>query len=415
MAMGWREILGLRDRRRRGGAGDGGDRYQEARQFHDRGYREAAATYPGDRAYPGDPPHRADRMRGRLAEREHSRAAQGGAGYGGDQHGDGGSLVRDPSNGGLRGGGPRGRGYRDLGGPAREGGRAFRAGDVDESPDPGPTSRAALSHGSTGWAAGPGGSPDQAAPAGPARTPAGEPAGGKPAAAAGTPAGQPGTGERPAAGEAAGTRASGEEAELSWRFPPQQVVASYDTHLWAARAVDYLAERGFPVERTAIVGRGLTSVETMGRMSWKDATLRTLGTGAVTGVLVGWIFGLLDWVNPWRAAFTLALWGLLIGAALGLFAGLLAQALAGGRRQRVTHSRAYRAESYDLLVDSELADRARSTLVLGGFPVTGAVRRDAVTTAAASARARSTGSGAAGPAPPDTAVEPGTVRRDERP
>ncbi|WP_198939440.1 MULTISPECIES: general stress protein [Pseudofrankia] len=166
--------------------------------------------------------------------------------------------------------------------------------------------------------------------------------------------------------------------ELSWRFPPQQVVASYQTHDQAERAVDYLADARFPVERSAIVGRNLTNVETIGRMSWWDSTLRLVGGWAVAGALVGWIFGLLDWVSPLRTAFSLALWGLLFGAVLGLFAGLLSRALAGGRRQRVTHSHVYRADSYDLLVDSELAERARSTLVLGGFPVTGAVRKDAI-------------------------------------
>nr|WP_131803717.1 general stress protein [Pseudofrankia sp. BMG5.36] len=166
--------------------------------------------------------------------------------------------------------------------------------------------------------------------------------------------------------------------ELSWRFPPQQVVASYQTHDQAERAVDHLADARFPVERTAIVGRGLTSVETIGRMSWRDSTLRAVGGWAVAGALVGLVFGLLDWVTPLRAAFSLALWGLLFGALLGLFAGLLTWVFAGGSHQRVTHSHVYRAHSYDLLVDSELAERARSTLVLGGFPVTGSVRKDAI-------------------------------------
>jgi hypothetical protein len=174
-------------------------------------------------------------------------------------------------------------------------------------------------------------------------------------------------------------------AGLAWRFPPQQVVASYETHGRAARAVDYLADHRFPVERTAIVGRGLTSVERIGRQSWRDSTMHTIGIWAVAGALVGWIFGLLDWASPVRAAFSLALWGLLFGALLGLAGGLVMRALAGGQRQRITHSHAYRADSYDLLCDTDVADRARSLLVLGGFPVTGAVRRDAVAPSAPAA------------------------------
>ena len=169
---------------------------------------------------------------------------------------------------------------------------------------------------------------------------------------------------------------------LAWRFPPQQVVASYETHGQAARAVDYLAEQRFPVERTAIVGRGLESVETIGRQSWRDSTMHTIGVWAVAGALVGWVIGLLDWASPLRAAFSLALWGLLFGALLGLVGGLLMRSLSGGKRQRITHSHVYRADSYDLLCDTDIADRARHLLVLAGFPVTGAVRRAAATSAA---------------------------------
>jgi hypothetical protein len=39
-----------------------------------------------------------------------------------------------------------------------------------------------------------------------------------------------------------------------------RLVASYDDHADAERAVDALADRGFPVEHVAIVGRGLHSV-----------------------------------------------------------------------------------------------------------------------------------------------------------
>ncbi|WP_157734922.1 general stress protein [Pseudofrankia inefficax] len=187
--------------------------------------------------------------------------------------------------------------------------------------------------------------------------------------------GDPSAAERPGASSSGGP-ASGRE--LAWRFPPQQVVASYDTHGQAARAVDHLADHRFPVERTAIVGRGLTSVESIGRMSWRDSTLRTVAGWAVAGAVLGWLLGLLDWASPLRAAFSLALWGLLFGGVLGLFGGLLVRAFyGGGHPSRVTHSQTYRADSYDLLVDTEVAERARSTLVLGGFPVTGAVRQDA--------------------------------------
>jgi len=282
--------------------------------------------------------------------------------------------------------------------PDRAAEHVFRSGDVDESPDQGPTSHGALDEASPGQPeARPAGARERGEPGRPG-TPA-EPATGvprtKPAtepsrtaeptqAGEAAPAGEPTEAGRPAAGWRGSPPAERVIApaaggpQLAWRFPPQQVVASYETHGQAVRAVDYLADRRFPVERSAIVGRGLTSVESIGRMSWRDSTLRTVGTWAVAGAVFGLVIGLLDWASPLRAAFSLALWGLLIGAVLGLLGGLLVRAFAGsGHPDRVTRTRAYRADSYDLLVDTEVADRARSLLVLAGFPVTGAIRQDA--------------------------------------
>ena len=42
---------------------------------------------------------------------------------------------------------------------------------------------------------------------------------------------------------------------------PRRTVASYDDYAEAERAVDYLSDHGFPVERVAIVGHGLRYVE----------------------------------------------------------------------------------------------------------------------------------------------------------
>ncbi|HEX5740003.1 MAG TPA: general stress protein, partial [Pilimelia sp.] len=79
----------------------------------------------------------------------------------------------------------------------------------------------------------------------------------------------------------------------------QTVVASYASYAEAERAVDHLSDREFPVERAAIVGRGLTSFEKVtGRLtSWGAAGQGAL-SGAVIGALFGWLFGLLNWVDP---------------------------------------------------------------------------------------------------------------------
>ncbi|MBX6391573.1 MAG: hypothetical protein IRZ08_21730 [Frankia sp.] len=230
------------------------------------------------------------------------------------------------------------------------------------------------------------------------------------------PAGEPWAGPQGRRGE--GTTAYGAgRRDLSWQFPPQEVVASYRTHDQANQAVYYLADHRFPIERTSIVGRGLTSVERItGRLTWRESFTRSLVAGGVAGALIGWIFGLLDWVNPLRTAFTLALWGLLFGAVLGAIVGLLTHALAtsgSSRPGRVTAARGYQAESYDLMVDAELAEKARSILVVGGYPVTGAVRRDAVrgqseslTEGLAAPPGTSSRSGGASPGPAGAAGSP---------
>ena len=48
----------------------------------------------------------------------------------------------------------------------------------------------------------------------------------------------------------------------------RRTIATYRRYASAERAIDYLADHGFAVERSAIVGRGLRSVEQVeGRMS----------------------------------------------------------------------------------------------------------------------------------------------------
>jgi hypothetical protein len=66
----------------------------------------------------------------------------------------------------------------------------------------------------------------------------------------------------------------------------RRTVATFTDYASAERAVDYLSDHGFPVDRTAIVARDLKLVEQVtGRMGYLEAALRGLLSGAVTGVL----------------------------------------------------------------------------------------------------------------------------------
>ncbi|HTF60280.1 MAG TPA: general stress protein [Actinomycetes bacterium] len=143
---------------------------------------------------------------------------------------------------------------------------------------------------------------------------------------------------------------------------PRRVVASYSSYRDAERAVDFLSDRRFPVQRVAIVGRDLQTLEQVtGRMGYGRAALNGAAQGALLGLLFGWLFGLFNWVDPVVTSLTLALYGLLWGAVVGALLGLLLHALTGGRRDFASVG-GVRATRYDVMVDEEVADDASRIL-----------------------------------------------------
>jgi hypothetical protein len=143
---------------------------------------------------------------------------------------------------------------------------------------------------------------------------------------------------------------------------PRRVVASYSSYRDAERAVDFLSDRRFPVQRVAIVGRDLQTVEQVtGRMGYGWAALNGAAQGALLGLLFGWLFGLFNWVDPVVTSLTLALYGLLWGAVVGALLGLVLHALSGGRRDFASVG-GVRATRYDVMVDEEVADDASRIL-----------------------------------------------------
>ncbi len=142
-------------------------------------------------------------------------------------------------------------------------------------------------------------------------------------------------------------------------------VGTYDSYADAQRAVDRLSDEGFPVDRVAIVGRGLRVEEqVLGRETVGSAALRGSGQGAVIGVL----FGLFLWAISANdvAAGWLILYGLVWGAVLGAILGAIYQAASGGQRDFRSASR-MTADHYDVMVDEAVA--AEATRILdGGAP-----------------------------------------------
>lgn len=147
------------------------------------------------------------------------------------------------------------------------------------------------------------------------------------------------------------------------RHAPERVpIASYDDYRDAECAVDYLSDQGFPVQRTAIIGRDVQLVEqVIGRLDYGGAALRGAGSGALTGLLIGWLFGLFNWFTPVLATLTLALYGLVFGAIVGAVFGLVAHALQRGRRDFAS-VRAMAPSRYEVVADAEVADEARALL-----------------------------------------------------
>ena len=147
---------------------------------------------------------------------------------------------------------------------------------------------------------------------------------------------------------------------MATRAEPRRrtTVAVYDSYADAERAVDYLSDHDYPVERASIVGRDLRWVEQVtGRMTYGTAALRGALSGALVGLLVGWLFGVFDWFNPVVASGWLALDGLWFGAIVGALAGLLGHALSGGRRDFASVG-AVKADRYEVQVDEEVAGEA---------------------------------------------------------
>jgi hypothetical protein len=144
--------------------------------------------------------------------------------------------------------------------------------------------------------------------------------------------------------------------------PARRRIATFTDYGEAERAVEKLTNRGFPVERLAIVGRGLQSVEQItGAVNWWSAAWHGALSGALPGVLIGWIFGLFSWVNPLIASLLLALYGLIIGVVLGAVTGVIGYAFMRGRRD-FSSITLTSANEFDLVADDSVADDAARLL-----------------------------------------------------
>ncbi|MET0419907.1 MAG: general stress protein [Actinoplanes sp.] len=156
----------------------------------------------------------------------------------------------------------------------------------------------------------------------------------------------------------AGTPATPAQDPAAGAIGPTVAVATYPDYASAQRAVDYLSDNKFPVERVAIVGTDLRIVENvLGRLTVGRAALAGFASGAWFGLFIGLLFGFLSDAN-WVAAI---LTGLIIGGIWGAIFGALAHAMTGGRRDFSSRS-SLTASQYAVTAEAEVADEARALL-----------------------------------------------------
>lgn len=137
-------------------------------------------------------------------------------------------------------------------------------------------------------------------------------------------------------------------------------VATYGTYREAERAVDFLSDQEFPVERAAIVGTGLKTVE---QIAGRLTTGRAAALGAMQGATVGLLFGLLFGLffdGP--EFFGVVAYGLVAGTIFGAVFGAVGQALQRGRRDFASVT-GMQAEQYELQVDHEVSAKAKQILL----------------------------------------------------
>jgi hypothetical protein len=143
----------------------------------------------------------------------------------------------------------------------------------------------------------------------------------------------------------------------------RRTIASYTDYQDAERAVDWLSDQGFAVERGAIIGTGLRSVEQVtGRMTIGRGALVGAGEGALIGALIALLFGLF-FSGPDFGE--LLLYSLVVGASFGAITGAIVQAIAGNERNFAS-TMSVATDHYEVQVDEDAA--AEATQILNAMP-----------------------------------------------
>ena len=118
----------------------------------------------------------------------------------------------------------------------------------------------------------------------------------------------------------------------------RETVATFDTYRQAERAVDHLSDRGFEVDRVAIVGTRLSIIEDVtGRVTAARAALVGAAHGAFVALLFTLLLGLFFTVA--EGFWALLITALAVGVVVGSIVAAATHAARGGRRDFASTSR----------------------------------------------------------------------------
>ena len=138
-------------------------------------------------------------------------------------------------------------------------------------------------------------------------------------------------------------------------------VGDYRTYEQAQRAVDFLSDHEFPVQRASIIGSDLRMVENvLGRLTRGRAAAAGASSGAWFGLLFGILLTLFADENT--GTFAVVLECLLLGLLFGAVFGFAAHAATGGRRDFTSRSGIVAAR-YEVQVDADVAEDAKNLLI----------------------------------------------------
>jgi hypothetical protein len=141
-------------------------------------------------------------------------------------------------------------------------------------------------------------------------------------------------------------------------MPDGWPIASYGTYGEAQRAVDYLADKEFPLAGVAIVGVEPMLVERVAaRLTWR----RVLGGAVASGAWLGMFVGLLLTIFTPSAGALPILIGLVAGVAFAMISSAVSYAGRKGQRDFVSYSQLV-ARRYDVLAQPRSATQGRNLL-----------------------------------------------------